>query len=95
MRSVMFVAALAACGVDTGSHNIHLAIDADFNDDGRIDHAELTDERDGFRHTFAYLDMWLAGHEGYETAKFKEGRWIWIDHAKYPNLAWLMRRHGY
>jgi hypothetical protein len=95
MRCVMFAGLLAACGIDTGTRNVHLAIDADFNDDGRVDHAKLSDDRDGFRHTFAYLEIWLAGHEGYETAKFKDGRWIWIDHAKYSNLAWLMRMHGY
>ena len=85
---------LLSCG-DTGTRNVHRAIEADFNGDGRIDHAKLTDERDGFRNTFAYLDIWLAGEDGYETAKFKDNRWIWIDHAKYPRLASIMRRQGY
>jgi hypothetical protein len=92
MRFVLLML-LAAC--ETGDHNIHVMIDADFDGDGRLDHARLTDERDGFRHTFAYLDIWLAGQADFETAKFKDGRWIWIDHAKYQNLAWLMRRYGY
>ena len=70
-------------------------IDADFNGDGLIDHAVLTDERDGFRTTFAYLYITLAGASEPETAKFKEGRWIWIDHARYPQLASIMRRYGY
>ena len=70
-------------------------IDADFNGDGRLDHAVVTDERDGFRTTFAYLDVTLAGATEPETAKFKDGRWIWIDHARYPQLASIMRRYGY
>jgi hypothetical protein len=95
MRIVVLVGLLAACGIDTGTRDVHHDIEADFDGDGLLDHARLTDERDGFRHTFAYLDIWLAGEHGYETAKFKDGQWIWVDHARYRNLARVMRLYGY
>lgn len=99
MRSSPFALALAlalaGCGMTDGARPTHLDIVADFDGDGRDDHARLTDERDGFRRTFAYLDIWLADGRDAESAKFKEGRWIWIDHAKYRNLASIMRRYGY
>lgn len=94
MRALV-LALLFAASCDTGDRNVRIGIDADFDGDGRLDHAQLTDERDGFRRTFAYLDVSLAAAPDVETAKYKDGRWIWIDHAKYRNLASIMRRYGY
>jgi hypothetical protein len=93
MRLLIVVALLAAC--TPGARPPHRSIAADFDGDGRIDRAELTDERDGFRHTFAYLEIQLAGTSTRETAKYKDGRWIWVDHARYPRLASVMHGYGY
>lgn len=63
----------------------------DFTGDGLADLALYRDERDGFRHTFAYLDIYpndgtpLARAHAVE-AKWKDGHWVWIDPADYPGL---------
>ncbi|NVB82315.1 MAG: hypothetical protein HOV81_28300 [Kofleriaceae bacterium] len=63
----------------------------DFTGDGLVDLAMYLDERDGFRHTFAYLDIYTNDGTPLERAKpvqakWKEGHWAWIDPATYPGL---------
>lgn len=57
----------------------------DFTGDGHTDLGLFTDERDGFRSTFAYLDL-VRDDGTIEQAKYKDGRWIWVDLAAYPGL---------
>jgi hypothetical protein len=95
MRAFVAVALLAACvpraQAQDRAHPYTLYI-RDFSGDGIADIAYLEDRRDGFRHTFAYLEIykndgtprWLAEPD---TAKLKDGRWIWVDLAEYPALA--------
>lgn len=59
----------------------------DFDNDGRLDLGVLADDRDGFRNTFAYLEMTLDdGQRTRESAKWKDGHWVWVDLARYPTL---------
>lgn len=63
----------------------------DFTGDGLVDLAMYLDERDGFRHTFAYLDIYTndgtpLADAVVEEAKWKEGHWAWIDPADWPGL---------
>lgn len=63
----------------------------DFTGDGTDDLALFRDERDGFRHTFAYLDIYVNDGTPLDavvvvSAKWKEGHWTWIDPARYPGL---------
>jgi hypothetical protein len=63
----------------------------DFNEDGKDDFALYMDNRDGFRHTFSYLDIYIDDGRSIslaepEQAKWKEGHWAWIDESVYPGL---------
>ena len=63
----------------------------DFTGDGSPDLAIYFDERDGFRHTFSYLDIYANDGTPLDAAqpaqaKWKEGHWAWIDPAAYPGL---------
>jgi hypothetical protein len=63
----------------------------DFTGDDVDDLAVYTDNRDGFRRTFSYLEIWRndGAHltdATSETAKWKEGHWAWIDPDAYPGL---------
>jgi hypothetical protein len=63
----------------------------DFTGDGVDDLALYQDTRDGFRHCFSYLEIWTNDgtpieQAQSETAKWKDGDWVWIDPAKYPRL---------
>lgn len=76
---------LVACGSPDGSGEYIV----DVTGDGVADRVVVTDERDGFRHTFAYADIYVSQRGEAVTAKFKEGRWIWVDPAAFPGLAKL------
>lgn len=63
----------------------------DFTGDGVPDLGVFTDERDGFRRTFAYLTIYANDGTRLDKiepveAKWKEGHWAWIDLAQYPGL---------
>jgi hypothetical protein len=63
----------------------------DFDGDATLDLGVFSDERDGFRDTFAYLDIWSNDGRALAdaapvSAKWKEGHWAWIDVASYPAL---------
>jgi hypothetical protein len=63
----------------------------DFDADGTKDLAIFTDDRDGFRRTFAYLDIFADRGAPLEQAapvqgKWKDARWIWIEPRDYPGL---------
>lgn len=61
----------------------------DVTGDGVLDRVVVTDERDGFRRTFAYADIYVSRRGIAVTAKLKDGRWIWVDPAQFPGLAKL------
>jgi hypothetical protein len=63
----------------------------DFDGDGTLDLGVFSDERDGFRNTFAYLEIWSNDGRALAeatpvSAKWKEGHWVWIDVSRYPAL---------
>jgi hypothetical protein len=63
----------------------------DFDGDATLDLGVFSDERDGFRDTFAYLDIWSNDGRSLAdaapvNAKWKEGHWAWIDVSHYPAL---------
>lgn len=63
----------------------------DFDGDGTLDLGVFLDERDGFRETFAYLEVWKNDGTSIAqakpvSAKWKDGRWVWIDLAEFPGL---------
>jgi len=64
----------------------------DFTGDGVDDLASYRDTRDGFRDTFAYLDIWCNDGTPLAVApvthaKWKDGHWDWIDERAFPGLA--------
>ena len=76
----------------------------DFDGDGTLDLGVFTDERDGIRNTFAYLEIWAndgrtLAEAAPVSAKWKEGHWVWIDVSQYPALdgrtlwGWLFERY--
>ena len=87
MRFLLAVACLAACGSPANASGTYLR---DVTGDGIVDRIVVTDERDGFRTTFAYADIYISDGDGPPiTAKLKDGRWIWVDAAQFPGLAAL------
>jgi hypothetical protein len=63
----------------------------DFDGDGAPDLGVFSDERDGFRSTFAYLEIWSDDGRTLAdavpvSAKWKDGHWVWIDVESYPAL---------
>lgn len=82
---LLLVLLVACSGPSNGSGEYVL----DVTGDGIDDRVVVTDERDGFRRTFAYADIYVNGAAEPVTAKLKDGRWIWVDAAKFPGLASL------
>lgn len=76
---------LLACGSSNASGEYIL----DVTGDGIADRVVVTDDRDGFRRTFAYAEIYVSQGDVAVTAKLKEGRWIWVDPAAFPGLSKL------